>query len=115
MTQVATEATPAANADKGAGKKVKPQLSVAEHRVLRALLEQPARYEEIALSALQIDYSYQDRPREKLVNQIADLFGFPVIASLGRELLPYKRRRRQNRLGPRIASFCGHVGALQRR
>jgi hypothetical protein len=87
MTQVAIEETTVART-----KKVKPQLSDAERRILQKLLEQPPRYEEILLSALQIDLSYQDRPREKLVNQIAEYFSPAMVQT------PIVSRRPDNSL-----------------
>jgi len=74
MTQVANE-----TATEARTKKVKPQLSDAERRVLQKLLDQVPRYEEILLSQLQIDWSYQDRPRQKLVDQIAEYFSPAMV------------------------------------
>ena len=55
-------------------KPVKPQLSEAEQKVLKNLLGQDPHYEELLLKDLKVEWEYQDRPREKLIDQIATYF-----------------------------------------
>lgn len=47
------------------------QLTKEETKILRTVLEQEVDYQNLPLKSLQIDMSYQDRPRDALVNQIA--------------------------------------------
>jgi len=68
-------------ADK-ADKPAKAQLSPAEHRVLQPILAQEPHYENISLKDLQIDYTYQDRPRDTLVRQIAEYFSPAMLGTL---------------------------------
>ncbi len=62
----------------GLPKTPKSQMTPEEKKVLRTILAQEPVYEDVALNKLQIDYTYQDRPRQLLTTQIAYEFS-PVM------------------------------------
>jgi len=62
-------------------RQVHSQFSEDEYDILRSLLSQKPVFMDIPLDQIHIDWSYQDRPREKLVAQIAAAF-YPVMAGV---------------------------------
>ena len=58
--------------------KIKQQLTDEEKKVLKKILEQKPKYDDIAIHELNIDLSYQRRPREKMIKQIMGQFS-PVL------------------------------------
>jgi hypothetical protein len=79
-------------------------LSEAEKKVLGSVLSQtPARIE-LSVADLNIDYSYQDRPREGIVSAIAADFN-PAL--LGEFKISQRRRRRQLAFSQRAGGLDG--------
>lgn len=66
----------------GKGKQPKPLFTTAEAKLLKPILEQRPPIRELPVSELQIDYAYQDRPRERIVNQISDHFSEALLGVL---------------------------------
>jgi len=60
----------------------KPMFTIDEQRVLRSVLEQKTRIEELPISSLEIDYSYQTRKRDRIKTQIISNFSEALLGVL---------------------------------
>jgi hypothetical protein len=60
----------------------KPQLTEQEKEILDSVINQEAVYADLPLDQIQVDMSYQERPRETLVNQIATQFSEVMFGNL---------------------------------
>jgi len=63
-------------------RKVKQQLDKDERTLLESVLCQDAVFKDIPLNKLYVDYSYQTRPREQLLAQIAEQFSSAMLGTL---------------------------------
>jgi len=52
----------------------KPMFTVDEWRLVKPVLDQKTTIAELSIAQIEIDYSYQTRPRERIVTQIANNF-----------------------------------------
>jgi hypothetical protein len=70
------------NGSKSSGKKVKGTFTSEEWTILEPILAQNPPIIELPVEVINIDFSYQDRPRERIINQIATDFHEALLSVL---------------------------------